>query len=222
MNNEGTLGQRIKEIRKEYPLTLEELGDAVGVTHAFLSRIENNKVKPSDKLLKKIAEVLDENDSQDYLNEFRLLNGTFLNIGKDSEFYNELKSSGRLEIHNLNFKKDNLDKIVEKPFYKLNYLFESDFKVFYDIKTSIFGEKHATIELPYDILNQIYKDINRRIIEYIKENPELLNSISNPKVIEGYNDMRKQKRKEMFKYLNNINAHTDEFMREIFNDEDLI
>ncbi|HEC2218004.1 TPA: helix-turn-helix transcriptional regulator, partial [Staphylococcus delphini] len=115
MNDEGSLGQRLKEIRKEYPLTLEELGDKVGVTHAFLSRIENNKVKPSDDLLKKLANVLDLNDSQDYLNEFRLLNGTFKNIDRSSNFYNELKASGRLEIHNLNFKKDTPDKIVEKP-----------------------------------------------------------------------------------------------------------
>ncbi|WP_322560243.1 helix-turn-helix domain-containing protein, partial [Staphylococcus haemolyticus] len=51
MNQEGTLGSRIRELRKEYPMTLEELGDKVGVTHAFLSRVENNKVKPNDELL---------------------------------------------------------------------------------------------------------------------------------------------------------------------------
>lgn len=224
MSNDGSLGQRLKEIRKDYPLTLEELGEKVGVTHAFLSRIENNKVKPSDDLLKKLANVLDLNDSQDYLNEFRLLNGTFKDIDKSSDFYDELKSSGRLEIHNLNFKNDMPVKIVEKPFYKLNYLFESDYKIFYDIKTSIFGEKHATIELPDDILHQLYKDINKRIIEYIKENPELLNSISNPEVIKQYNDNRAEKRKEIYNYFDhiNLNVHTEEFMREIFDDESLI
>ncbi|HEC2217736.1 TPA: XRE family transcriptional regulator, partial [Staphylococcus delphini] len=85
-------------------------------------------------------------------------------------------------------------------------------------------EKHATIELPYDILHQLYKDINRRIIECIKENPELLSSISNPEVIEKYYDKREKKREEIYNHINNINLniYTDDFIREIFDDEDLI
>lgn len=47
---------------------------------------------------------------------------------------------------------NNEKKIVDKPYYKLNYLFESENKTFYDIKTSIFGEKIATVELPHDVL----------------------------------------------------------------------
>lgn len=50
MNQEGTLGNAIKSARKKYPLTLEELGGKVGVSHAFLSRVENNKITPNDKL----------------------------------------------------------------------------------------------------------------------------------------------------------------------------
>lgn len=50
MNQEGTLGHAIKSARKNYPLTLEELGEKVGVSHAFLSRVENNKIS---KLLQK-------------------------------------------------------------------------------------------------------------------------------------------------------------------------
>lgn len=223
MNYESTLGEKIKSIRKNLNLTLDELGKKVGVTHAFLSRIENNKVKPNDELLQKIAEILDFNDSQDYLNEFRLLAGTYDNIEKDSPFYNELKASGRLEINNYGTKEQTTNNIVDKPFYKLNYLFESDFKVFYDIKTSIFGEKHATIEIPHDILHQLYKDINSRIIEYIKENPELLVSIAKPSVIDDYHEERAKKRRDLYDHVKYVNLtdNIESFMREIFNEEDL-
>ena len=224
MNQEGTLGSRIRELRKEYPMTLEELGNKVGVTHAFLSRVENNKVKPNDELLQKLASILDYNDSNDYLNEFRMLSGTFDNIDKNNPYYNELKASGRLEINNYDIRNVKKDKIVEKPYYKLNYLFENDFKVFYDIKTSILGEKIATIEIPYNILVSIYKDINLRIIDLIKTNPELLTSVSNPEVLDEYNNNRKIQREKIFKYLQYINPNDDfeEFMREIFNDEDIL
>ncbi len=224
MNQEGTLGSRIRELRKEYPMTLEELGNKVGVTHAFLSRVENNKVKPNDELLQKLASILDYNDSNDYLNEFRMLSGTFDNIDKNNPYYNELKASGRLEINNYDIRNVKKDKIVEKPYYKLNYLFESDFKVFYDIKTSILGEKIATIEIPYNILNSIYKDINLRIIDLIKTNPELLTSVSNPEILDEYNNNRKMQREKIFKYLQYINPNDDfeDFMREIFNDEDIL
>lgn len=224
MNQEGTLGSRIRELRKEYPMTLEELGNKVGVTHAFLSRVENNKVKPNDELLQKLASILDYNDSNDYLNEFRMLSGAFDNIDKNNPYYNELKASGRLEINNYDIRNVKKDKIVEKPYYKLNYLFENDFKVFYDIKTSILGEKIATIEIPYNILISIYKDINLRIIDLIKTNPELLTSVSNPEVLDEYNNNRKMQREEIFKYLQYINPNDDfeDFMREIFNDEDIL
>ena len=224
MNQEGTLGSRIRELRKEYPMTLEELGNKVGVTHAFLSRVENNKVKPNDELLQKLASILDYNDSNDYLNEFRMLSGTFDNIDKNNPYYNELKASGRLEINNYDIRNVKKDKIVEKPYYKLKYLFENDFKVFYDIKTSILGEKIATIEIPYNILISIYKDINLRIIDLIKTNPELLTSVSNPEVLDEYNNNRKIQREKIFKYLQYINPNDDfeEFMREIFNDEDIL
>ncbi|MCG1797291.1 helix-turn-helix domain-containing protein [Staphylococcus epidermidis] len=224
MNQEGTLGSRIRELRKEYPMTLEELGNKVGVTHAFLSRVENNKVKPNDELLQKLASILDYNDSNDYLNEFRMLSGTFDNIDKNNPYYNELKASGRLEINNYDIRNVKKDKIVEKPYYKLNYLFESDFKVFYDIKTSILGEKIATIEIPYNILKSIYKDINLRIIDLIKTNPELLTSVSNPEILDEYNNNRKMQRGKIFKYLQYINPNDDfeDFMRDIFNDEDIL
>ncbi|MEB7758505.1 helix-turn-helix domain-containing protein [Staphylococcus equorum] len=217
MKQDGTLGNAIRNARKSYPLTLEELGEKVGVTHAFLSRVENNKVIPNDELLIKIADVLDFNDSQDFLNEFRILAGIYDSIEENSSFFNDLKSSGRLEINTFNNEK----KIVENSYYKLNYLFESENKVFYDIKTSIFGEKVATVELPHDVLHQIYKLINREVIKTIKENPILLKSIENPEVIEDYQKERGKKRVEFAEYMKYLSV-TDsigDFMREIYDDE---
>ncbi|WP_017722467.1 helix-turn-helix domain-containing protein [Staphylococcus xylosus] len=217
MKQDGTLGNAIRNARKSYPLTLEELGEKVGVTHAFLSRVENNKVTPNDELLIKIADVLDFNDSQDFLNEFRILAGIYDSIEENTSFFNDLKSSGRLEINTFNNEK----KIVDNSYYKLNYLFESENKVFYDIKTSIFGEKVATVELPHDVLHQIYKLINREVIKTIKENPILLKSIQNPEVIEDYQKERSKKRTELAEYMKYLSV-TDsigEFMREIYDDE---
>ena len=111
MNQEGTLGHAIKSARKNYPLTLEELGEKVGVSHAFLSRVENNKITPNDKLLVKIANVLDFNETQDFLNEFRILAGYYDNIDENTAIFNNLKSSGRLEINRFKNEK----KIVDKP-----------------------------------------------------------------------------------------------------------
>ena len=220
MNQEGTLGHAIKSARKNYPLTLEELGEKVGVSHAFLSRVENNKITPNDKLLVKIANVLDFNETQDFLNEFRILAGYYDNIDENTAIFNNLKSSGRLEINR--FKNER--KIVDKPYYKLNYLLESENKVFYDIKTSELGEKLVTIELPPGILHEIYKMINLEIIKTIKNNSKLLKSIENPQVIMEYQKEMEKTRKEFTQYLEkSLSTYDiDSVMSELYDDEYLI
>lgn len=220
MNQEGTLGHAIKSARKHYPLTLEELGEKVGVSHAFLSRVENNKITPNDKLLVKIANVLDFNETQDFLNEFRILAGYYDNIDENTAIFNNLKSSGRLEINRFKNEK----KIVDKPYYKLNYLLESENKVFYDIKTSELGEKLVTIELPPGILHEIYKMINLEIIKTIKNNSKLLKSIENPQVIMEYQKEMEKTRKEFTQYLEkSLSTYDiDSVMSELYDDEYLI
>jgi|GEM_PF-901614 len=220
MNQEGTLGHAIKSARKNYPLTLEELGEKVGVSHAFLSRVENNKITPNDKLLVKIANVLDFNETQDFLNEFRILAGYYDNIDENTAIFNNLKSSGRLEINRFKNEK----KIVDKPYYKLNYLLESENKVFYDIKTSELCEKLVTIELPPGILHEIYKMINLEIIKTIKNNSKLLKSIENPQVIMEYQKEMEKTRKEFTQYLEkSLSTYDiDSVMSELYDDEYLI
>ncbi|WP_347132077.1 helix-turn-helix domain-containing protein [Staphylococcus hominis] len=223
MNQEGTLGNSIKTARKDMSYTLEELGERVGVTHAFLSRVENNKVKPSDELLEKIVKELDPFNSKDLKNEFKILTGNYDGLDETSEFFKELKKSGRIEINNYGENKNNI-RLVDRPFYKLNFLFENDYKVFYDLKTSILGENIATIELPPGILDDLYKKINLTIIEHIKEHPYLLKSLEDPKVLDKYLKKEEKKRfafREYYKYMN-LNESMDELLSSIMRDDKLI
>lgn len=50
-----TLGERIKEIRKDNKLTQKEFADKISVSRPFISRIEANKEKPSETLMKLIS-----------------------------------------------------------------------------------------------------------------------------------------------------------------------
>lgn len=53
------VGQRIKELRSQRRLTLEEVAERSGCTPGFLSQIERNKAVPSISMLFAIAEALD-------------------------------------------------------------------------------------------------------------------------------------------------------------------
>lgn len=52
------IGSRIKELRKGAKLTLEALGDRVGISNSALSLIENGKNTPSARTVKLIAREL--------------------------------------------------------------------------------------------------------------------------------------------------------------------
>ena len=56
---ENIIAQRIKKIRTEKELTLEEVAKRTGFTKGLLSKIENNKVSPPVSTLVKIARSLD-------------------------------------------------------------------------------------------------------------------------------------------------------------------
>lgn len=240
MDKEGTLGFKIKKYRKENDLTLNELGEKVGVTHAYLSRIENNKVIPTDKLLRNIAENLVYNDPVDTLNEFRVLAGYYNNIDENSELYNDLKASGRLEIDRFDpeevedeikriegfeefAKKRNHKRIVENPYYKLNYLLETEYKVFYDLKFD-YVDKLVTIEIPSDFKHELYKTINQKIFELVKNNPSLLNSIEDSNATEQYRKKERELKKEIFENarLSMGDQRAIEFTRYVTDDTDLI
>ena len=53
------IGQRVKDLRSQRGLTLEEVAERSGCTPGFLSQIERNKAVPSISMLYAIAEALD-------------------------------------------------------------------------------------------------------------------------------------------------------------------
>lgn len=52
------IGPRIRQLRKGQGLTLESLGEATGLTHAFLSQVERNVARPSLRTLGRISSAL--------------------------------------------------------------------------------------------------------------------------------------------------------------------
>ncbi len=63
--NKHTMGDRIKETRKEHHLTQEQLAEMLDVSLEYISQIERGLKMPSMQLFIKLVEVLDV--SADYL-----------------------------------------------------------------------------------------------------------------------------------------------------------
>ncbi|MFF5993535.1 helix-turn-helix transcriptional regulator [Lysinibacillus sp. KU-BSD001] len=53
-----SVGERIKQARKDKGYTLAALGEKVSLTHGYLSNIENGNRQPSPEVLKSLAETL--------------------------------------------------------------------------------------------------------------------------------------------------------------------
>ncbi len=77
-----TVGQRIREIRKQRNLTQRELADRVGINFTYLSRVENDRLDdeqtPREETLQKIAQALDT-DSDELLLLARRIPDAFRN-----------------------------------------------------------------------------------------------------------------------------------------------
>jgi transcriptional regulator with XRE-family HTH domain len=58
VENEIAVGARLKHARLNFKLSLRQLADKVGCTESYLSKVENNKVRPSLPMLHKIAVTL--------------------------------------------------------------------------------------------------------------------------------------------------------------------
>lgn len=58
-------GERVRELRKAKNLGQRALAEMIGVSHTYVSKIENEKLDfsdyPSEKRIRRIAEVLDAN-----------------------------------------------------------------------------------------------------------------------------------------------------------------
>lgn len=58
------LGGKLKELRKIRELSLKEVGNAVNISHNFLSEVENGKKEPSMETLRELAKFfkIDEDE----------------------------------------------------------------------------------------------------------------------------------------------------------------
>lgn len=64
----STVGERVRMIRRKHSYTQEELAEQAGCSRVAINLIENGKEKPTERLLRKIAE-------KTWVNEDWLLNG---------------------------------------------------------------------------------------------------------------------------------------------------
>lgn len=75
-----TVGQRIREIRKERNLTQRQLAEMVGINFTYLSRVENDRLDadqtPREETLQKIAKAL-RTDADELLLLARRIPDTF-------------------------------------------------------------------------------------------------------------------------------------------------
>jgi transcriptional regulator with XRE-family HTH domain len=60
-----TFAERLKQLRKENGITMEDLAEEIGTTKSTISRYENNKREPKKHFIEKTAEYF--NVSTDYL-----------------------------------------------------------------------------------------------------------------------------------------------------------
>lgn len=56
--DENSIGKNIKRIREAAGMTQEKLGDILGSKQQLISAYENNRMKPSSKMLAKISAAL--------------------------------------------------------------------------------------------------------------------------------------------------------------------
>jgi transcriptional regulator with XRE-family HTH domain len=94
------LGERIKKLQKINNYSLRELASKVGISHTFLSDIENNRSNPSLKRLQDIAAGLNVNVS-------------FL-LGEKDEMDNWLTDEDFISLYSKFHKNPDLRKVMEK------------------------------------------------------------------------------------------------------------
>jgi len=105
-----SLGATLKEARELIPFTLRQVEDATGISNAYLSQLENDKIKkPSANVLYKLASI--------YKIELNSLLSASGIIEKTNENQPVAQSNhewlNRLAFYSDDFSKDQQDEILE-------------------------------------------------------------------------------------------------------------
>lgn len=142
---------KIKELRKEKNITLQELAEAAGVTKGMLSQVENNRTIPSLTVFLNIIKSL-QIDINDFFQNFTSAGDSKV-IFKKKEGYKPFEKENRVGFHYqrilsstvsdyhldfvlLTLKPDAQSSLVETDAYEFKYLLSG--KVEYIIGEEVF------------------------------------------------------------------------------------
>lgn len=174
-----TIGKCIKEARLSKEYTLKELGEILGVSHAYLSKLENDITKPNLEMISKISEILDYHNEIKLYETLMILSGHFDDSIKGTDTFNKLKEAGRIEILS-----DNDFNILPNQYYLLNYILNTHQSVFYEIEVE--PNTYVTIELPSTLKSKLNNHIQLIIQEEIQNNPNILINRATDEALKEY------------------------------------
>ncbi len=213
--SENALGKALRSYRKDGGYTLQTLGEELGVSHAYISKIENGLSIPNHKMIENISKVLDPSGEKEIENYLNALAGHPYTMDEKSKVYQQLRKDGRI-TDSFN----NKMKVEDRPINKLNYLLENDSKIIYDIKENIEDEALATIILPQNLVNKIYNSINKIVLEEVTNYPYLLETIENQNVLNKYYKEKDEKYRVVENKTSNLSF--EKIIKNIDNDHDLL
>ena len=84
------LGKRISELRMEQGLSLRVMAKEIGVQPAYVSKIENGEVPPSEKFIQDAAKILNEDPNALFFYTGKLTEELFQTITKQPKAFADL------------------------------------------------------------------------------------------------------------------------------------
>jgi transcriptional regulator with XRE-family HTH domain len=107
----GSLGERIKQLRKQLNMSQSELAEKVGISYAQVGRYETKGAQPPAETLKKIADALGV--SPDYL-IYGASDEKAKNKLSDAELINQFKAIEEMDDDDKNVIKKLIDAFITK------------------------------------------------------------------------------------------------------------
>lgn len=166
---EKLIGKRLKEIRKERGLSLEEVGQAIGVTGSHISQIEKGVRQPSLQLIAAFAEFFDYSPTY-------FVRGESGGIGPGEEI-KKIRSERNISI-------GDLSKITGINFFRLGEAESSHEQLTQDelikVAVALGLEKYYFCKEPSHYINKIMdistialgieEDELKLLVEYLEQN----------------------------------------------------
>ena len=199
-------GNLMKTLREDHTITRKELSDKLGVTKRTLCAYENESMRPSEKIAKKILEILEDNDLfkkinifgwpiKEDINNIEILEGKELSefethvqdiikdIGLSSYWYKKGSIPFKLSLYSTS------DKIESEGFYplfsgiseeqgKINEMSFKCLKMFSDLfhKTSLFIIDNG-IKIPEVFQKDIIPIVKIKKLEKVDDEEEFIELI---------------------------------------------